>query len=1062
MASGFPEFKNVSQPALEEDILNWWDEAQIFERCVAERADAPGFSFFEGPPTANGRPGIHHVLSRTIKDLFCRYKTLKGFQVFRKAGWDTHGLPVEIEVEKALGLDGRAQIEAYGIAEFNAACRESVNRYKRDWDSLTRRIGYWVDLEHPYVTYHTNYIESIWWLVKRIHERGLLYKGYKIQWYSPGSGTVLSSHEVSLGYKEVTDPSVYVRFRLRDEPNTALLAWTTTPWTLPANVALAVGPDIEYVKVRLGAGETAEHLILAAARLSALREDHEVLERYRGRDLVGLRYERLFELPGGPALDAAWRVVAADYVSTEDGTGIVHIAPAFGAEDYDVGQREGLPMQNPMGPDGKFIAGTPLVDGLWFKDANRVINRDLRARGLLFREDSYLHNYPHDWRKGTPLMSYPVESWFIRTSAVKDQLVALNQTINWQPPSIRDGRFGNWLENNVDWALSRKRYWGTPLPIWASDAPGSTYFEVIGSVAELREKCGADLPVGDALDLHRPFVDTLVWPAPDGGTMRRVLDVMDVWFDSGAMPFAQWHYPFENKEAFERSFPADFICEGVDQTRGWFYTLHAIATLTMDSVSFRNCVVNGLILDEKGEKMSKSKGNTIDPFAVVAEHGADVVRWYMMSNSPPWDNMKFALRGLVETRNKFFSTLENVYRFFASYANIDGYTGHEARIPLAERKELDRWIRSRLNATVAVADQAYAEYDATRAARAVEAFVEELSNWYIRRSRDRFWASRKGAAAGDDQDKLAAYQTTCECLLAVAKLMSPIAPFFGEWLFRNLNGKLGWDAAPSVHMSEFPVVDAAADEPALEHRMGLARNIVSLTLLLRNRVGINVRQPLSRILLVGGPEAVDMAAIEDVREIILDEVNVRAIEYATDSAQLVRRSAKANFKKLGARLGKQMKAAAAAIAALDSATVGSLLSAGFVEVDLDGVATRIDAQELEIISEEVGGWLVAQEGSITVALDSQLTPELLEQGYARELVRCVQSLRKKADLALTDRIRVEYAVSPPVAAAIAKHGEYICSEVLALSLTAEGAPTGEASEGFEIAGEAAQLAISRA
>jgi len=505
-----------------------------------------------------------------------------------------------------------------------------ANRYKRDWDSLTRRIGYWVDLEHPYVTYHTNYIESIWWLVKRIHERGLLYKGYKIQWYSPGSGTVLSSHEVSLGYKEVTDPSVYVRFRLCDQPNTAMLAWTTTPWTLPANVALAVGPDIEYVKVRLGAGETAEHLILAAARLSALREDHEVLERYRGRDLIGLRYERLFELPGGPALDAAWRVVAADYVSTEDGTGIVHIAPAFGAEDYDVGQREGLPMQNPMGPDGKFIAGTPLVEGLWFKDANRVINRDLRARGLLFREDSYLHNYPHDWRKGTPLMSYPVESWFIRTSAVKDQLVALNQTINWQPPSIRDGRFGNWLENNVDWALSRKRYWGTPLPIWASDAPGSTYFEVIGSVAELREKCGADLPVGDALDLHRPFVDTLVWPAPDGGTMRRVLDVMDVWFDSGAMPFAQWHYPFENKEAFERSFPADFICEGVDQTRGWFYTLHAIATLTMDSVSFRNCVVNGLILDEKGEKMSKSKGNTIDPFAVVAEHGADVVRWYMI------------------------------------------------------------------------------------------------------------------------------------------------------------------------------------------------------------------------------------------------------------------------------------------------------------------------------------------------------------------------------------------------------------------------------------------------
>ena len=1062
MASGFPEFRQISQPALEEDILKWWDEAQIFERCVAEREGAPSFSFFEGPPTANGRPGIHHVLSRTIKDLFCRYKTLKGFQVFRKAGWDTHGLPVEIEVEKALGLDGRAQIEAFGIAEFNAACRESVNRYKRDWDNLTRRIGYWVDLEHPYVTYHTNYIESIWWLVKRIHERGLLYKGYKIQWYSPGSGTVLSSHEVSLGYKEVTDPSVYVRFRLHEVPDTCLLAWTTTPWTLPSNVALAVGPDIEYVKVRLDAAEGAQYLILAEARLAALREAHEVVERMRGRDLVGIRYQRLFELPGAPAEDAAWRVVAADYVSTEDGTGIVHIAPAFGAEDYEVGQREGLPMLNPMGPDGKFLAGTPLVEGLWFKDANRLINRDLRARGLLFREDSYLHNYPHDWRKGTPLMSYPVESWFIRTSAVKDQLVGLNQTINWQPPSIRDGRFGNWLENNVDWALSRKRYWGTPLPIWASDAPGSSYVEVIGSVAELREKCGASLPEGDALDLHRPFVDGLTWPAPDGGTMRRVLDVMDVWFDSGAMPFAQWHYPFENKEAFERSFPADFICEGVDQTRGWFYTLHAIATLTMDSVSFRNCVVNGLILDEKGEKMSKSKGNTIDPFAVVAEHGADVVRWYMMSNSPPWDNMKFALRGLVETRNKFFSTLENVYRFFASYANIDGFTGAEARVPPGRRKELDRWIRSRLNATVRTADQAYADYDATRAARAVEAFVEELSNWYIRRSRDRFWASRKAVGAtDDDSDKLSAYQTTCECLLAVAKLMSPIAPFFAEWLFRNLNDKLGWDAAPSVHMSDFPVPDAAADEPALEHRMTLARDIVSLTLLLRNRAGINVRQPLSRILLVGGPEAVDMAAIEDVREIILDEVNVRAIEYAADSAHLVRRAAKANFKKLGARLGKQMKAVAAAIAALDSATVGSLLAAGHIDLTVEGQQCRVEAHELEILSEEVGDWLVAQEGSITVALDSRLSPALLEQGYAREFVRAVQSLRKKADLALTDRIRVAYAVCPAVAAAIDNHRDYIAGEVLALALSADAAPAGEAVEAFDIAGEPATVAITR-
>jgi len=1062
MASGFPEFKQISQPALEEDILRWWDEAQIFERCVAERENAPSFSFFEGPPTANGRPGIHHVLSRTIKDLFCRYKTIKGYRVYRKAGWDTHGLPVEIEVEKALGLDGRAQIEAYGIAKFNAACRESVNRYKVDWDKLTRRIGYWVDLEHPYVTYHTNYIESIWWLVKQIYERGLLYKGHKIQWYSPGSGTVLSSHEVSLGYKEVTDPSVYVRFNTVEDANTSLLAWTTTPWTLPSNVALAVGPNIAYVKVRLTEGAGDQYLILAEARLSTLREEHEIVGQMSGLDLVGKRYARLFELPGAPAQDAAWRVVAADYVSTEDGTGIVHIAPAFGAEDYEVGQREQLPLLNPMAPDGKFIAGTPLVEGLWFKDANRVINRDLRARGLLFREDSYLHNYPHDWRKGTPLMSYPVESWFIRTSAIKDRMVALNQTINWQPPSIRDGRFGNWLENNVDWALSRKRYWGTPLPIWISDAPGSTYFEVIGSVAELREKCGAGLPEGDALDLHRPFVDTLTWPAPDGGTMRRVLDVMDVWFDSGAMPFAQWHYPFENKEAFERSFPADFICEGVDQTRGWFYTLHAIAALTMDNVSFRNCVVNGLILDEKGEKMSKSKGNTIDPFAVVAEHGADVVRWYMMSNSPPWDNMKFAMRGLLETRNKFFSTVENVYRFFASYANIDGFDGSETRLPVGQRKELDRWILSRLNATVATADQAYADYDATRAARAIEAFVEELSNWYIRRSRDRFWASRKEGEAVDDADKLGAYQTTAECLLCVAKLMSPIAPFFAEWLFRSLNEKLGWDAAPSVHMSDFPAVDPAVDEPALEHRMALARDIVSLTLLLRNRAGINVRQPLSRILLVGGPESTDMAAIEDVREIILEEVNVRAIEYVADSAHLVRRSAKTNFKKLGARLGKQMKAVAAVIAAMDTDAVGRLLSAGSATLQVEGENISIEAGELEILSEEIGAWLVAQEGTITVALDTTLTAELLEQGIAREIVRCVQSLRKKADLALTDRIHVEFSVVAAVAAAIERHHDYIVGEVLALSLSATPSPAGEVFEQFEVGEGEALIALKRA
>ncbi|MSQ67886.1 MAG: isoleucine--tRNA ligase [Gammaproteobacteria bacterium] len=1051
MASGFPEFKQLHQPALENEILTWWDSAQIFERCVAERAQAPGFSFYEGPPTANGRPGIHHVLSRTIKDLFCRYKTLKGYRVYRKAGWDTHGLPVEIEVEKALGLDGRAQIEAFGIAQFNQACRDSVNRYKRDWDDITRRIGYWVDLADPYVTYETSYIESVWWLVKQIHERGLLYKGYKIAWYSPGSGTVLSSHEVSLGYQEVTDPSVYVRFRVSEEPTCSFLAWTTTPWTLLSNVALAVGPTIGYLKVRLTSGEQAgEDLILAAARVASLQADYEILARLTGVELAGMRYERLFDLPNAPPPAQAWRVELADYVTTDEGTGIVHIAPAFGAEDYEVAQRAGLPMLNPVAADGKFIDGTPLVAGLWFKDANKPINRDLQARGLLYRQEAYRHNYPHDWRKGTPLMSYPVESWFIRTTAVKDRLVALNQTINWQPPAIRDGRFGNWLENNVDWALSRKRYWGTPLPIWLSDLPDSTYFEVIGSLAELRERCGDQLPPDATLDLHRPFVDSLTWPAPDGGTMRRVVDVMDVWFDSGAMPFAQWHYPFENKAEFERSFPADFICEGVDQTRGWFYTLHAIATLVMDNVAFKNCVVNGLILDEHGEKMSKSKGNTVDPFKVVAEHGADIVRWYMMSNSPPWDNMKFSPRGLVETRNKLFSTLENIYRFLASYANIDGFTYAETSIAPAARKELDRWVLSRLNSTIEVVDLAYAEYDATHAARAIETFVEEFSNWYIRRSRERFWATRRNEDTHDGHDKLCAYQTTYECLVTVAKLMSPIAPFFSEWLYRGLNETSARETPPSVHLSDFPVVVAGLTDLALEHRMGLARSIVSLTLLLRNRAALNVRQPLSRILLVSGPGAIDAAAIEAVRQIILEEVNVRQIEYVADAQGLVRRAAKANFKRLGGRLGTQMKAVAALIAALSSEEVARFVAAGSWILQDAGAPVTLELADVEIVSEEIGHWLVAQEGRLTLALDTTLTPALREQGLAREVVRCIQSLRKKADLALTDRIHVTFSAPPLVVAAVARHADYIRGEVLALALTEMAAPVGVASEEFSV------------
>ncbi len=1063
MTRQFPETKGVDFARLEEDLLEWWSDNRVFERCIENRQDGKSFTFYEGPPTANGRPGIHHILGRTIKDTFCRYKTLKGFRVNRKAGWDTHGLPVEIEVEKELGLDGRAQIEEFGIAEFNAACKASVARYKQDWDDLTRRIGYWVDLDNPYVTYETNYIETVWWLIKEIYQRDLLYRGYKIQWYSPGSGTVLSSHEVSLGYKEITDPSVYVRFPSTTEKGLSFLAWTTTPWTLISNVGLAVGSDIDYVKVELTDGDSlGEKLILAEARLDVIKDEYKITERFKGSELIGSRYEPLFRLPDCGDTSQAWRVVSADYVSTDDGTGIVHQAPAFGAEDYEVAQREGLPMINPMGPDGRFTDQVPLVAGEWFKDANKTINRDLRDRGLLFRQESYLHNYPHDWRKGTPLMSYPVESWFIRTTAVKQRLVDLNHTIDWYPSAIRDGRFGNWLENNVDWALSRKRYWGTPLPIWVSDQEGSDYFEVIGSIEELRSKCDGDLLSNEDIDLHRPYVDDITWPAPDGGTMRRVPDVIDVWFDSGAMPFAQWHYPFENKEEFERSFPADFICEGLDQTRGWFYTLHAIATLVLDQVSFKNCVVNGLLLDENGEKMSKSKGNTVDPFETVATHGADVVRWYMLSNSPPWDNMKFSVRGLTETRNKFFSTLENVYRFMTSYANIDGFQYRESPIPGEDRTELDRWILSRLNSTMKMVDESFDSYDATRAARALEKFVDELSNWYIRRSRPRFWAAKKGSEGADrisDEDKLSAYQTTYECLVAVAKMMSPIAPFFSEWLYRNLNDVTGLENWDSVHVSDFPQAQPQLIQQALEQRMEVARAIVTLVLLLRNKSHLNVRQPLSRILLVVGG-TLQRSIVESVKDIILDEINVKNIEYIEDSNKVVSRTAKANFKRLGARLGKSMKTAAAKISQFDEVQISDLLTSGSIEIDIDGEMTRLDADDVEILSEELGGWSVAQEGQITVALDTQVTQELLLQGSFREVVNRIQTMRKTADLVLTDWIRVEYCASGDLRDAIETHASLICQETLAVELKYCEQPTGEFVESFDISGHNLTIALS--
>ncbi len=1048
----FTELKpsQFSATEVESQILQWWESEDIFGRCTAVRADAPRFTFYEGPPTANGRPGVHHILARTIKDSFCRYKLMQGFRVDRKAGWDTHGLPVEIEVEKELGLKNRAEIEAYGIARYNAACKASVGRYTSLWNDLTRKIGYWVDLDDPYVTYENNYIESVWWLLKQLWDKDLLYRGYKIHWYSPGSGTVLSSHEVSLGYKDVEDPSVTVRFAATDEANTYFLAWTTTPWTLISNLLLAVGPELDYVTVRCGD----QQLILAEARLEVLTEDYEIISRCKGRDLLGRTYQPVFE--HFAETPDAFRVVAADYVTTEDGTGIVHTAPAFGAEDFATAQREGVEMVNPVGRDGCFDAAVPLVGGMWFKDADKPICRDLKERGLLYKREQYRHNYPHDWRKGTPLMSYPVESWFVRTTVLKDRLVELNKTINWQPRHVGEGRMGEWLENNVDWALSRHRFWGTPLPIWVSDQDPD-YAEIVGSVAELKAKLGDAWPGDELLDLHRPFVDDLTWPAPNGGTMRRVPEIIDVWFDSGAMPFAQWHYPFENKERFENNFPADFIAEGLDQTRGWFYTLHAIATLVMDSVAYKNVVVNGLLLDAHGEKMSKSKGNTVDPFEALATHGADALRWYMMASSPPWENVKYADSGVLEVRRKLFSTLVNVYSFLATYANIDSLDPTADPIAPAQRSELDRWMLSRLHSTAQAAAVAMDDYNPTRAARAVERLVDELSNWYVRRSRPVFWAGKKDTGVGEEH-KRAAYQTTYECLLGIARMMAPIAPFFAEWLHQNLLRS----SAPehSVHLADFPVADEQLIDLELERRMALARTVVGTALQLRNTNKLNVRQPLARVMVVLEP-GVDAATLDRVQALILDEINVEAMEYVEGSAGLVKRSAKANFRVLGKKVGPRMKALAGLVAGLDAEAIEQYLSAGELQVELDGEPLTLEADDLLIETAELAGWAVAREGGVTVALDTEVGPELRARGLAREVVNRVQNLRKQADFAVTDRIELQLSSAGELAAAIETHTRSICAETLAVDLRLTADPQGELSESFRIGDDDLRIAVRR-
>ncbi|WP_409029256.1 isoleucine--tRNA ligase [Gracilimonas sediminicola] len=1048
MAKKFEEIKQLSFPKSEVETLNWWKDHKIFKKSLKTREDGIPYTFFEGPPTANGKPGIHHVMARTVKDMFCRYKTLKGFRVERKAGWDTHGLPVEIEVEKELGLEGRAQVEEYGIEKYNAKCRESVLKYKDLWDELTSRMAYWVDQDNPYVTFENNYIESVWWAFNKLFEKNLVYKGYKIQWYSPGSGTVLSSHEVSLGYKETQDPSIYVKFPVEGEENTYFLAWTTTPWTIVSNMALAVNPNLDYVKV----GHFDETFIMAKDCVEeVLGEDYIIQEEMKGSMLLHRTYEPVFDFAFKEYdKSQAWRVIPAEYVTTEDGTGVVHTAPAFGADDFDSCQKSDIPMFNPIDRDGKFTEKAPDFQGQWFKEADKDIARAIKEKNLMYKHETMVHNYPFDWRKGTPLMSYPVESWFIETTKVKDRMVELNKQINWKPESTGTGRFGTWLENNVDWAVSRQRYWGTPIPIWVSDK-NPEYVECIGSMAELREKAGLD---EDAeIDLHRPYIDELTWEGPDGGTMRRIPDLLDVWFDSGAMPFAQWHYPFDNDHEFSYNYPADFIAEGVDQTRGWFYTLHALGTMLFNEQAYKNVVSNGLVLDENGEKMSKSKGNTVDPFEVIQEYGADTVRWYMMSNSSPWENLKFSDDGLKEVQRKFFNTIVNTYSFFAMYANIDGFTFSGTAIPIADRPEIDKWVISKLNSTVKLVEEYYEDYEPTKAARELESFVEELSNWYVRRNRRRFWKE------GNTLDKTAAYQTLYECLSNLSKLISPIAPFIGEWLYQKLNSVTQQDEE-LVHIAFFPTVEETAINKALEHKMEMARLISYIVLRVRNQIEMNVRQPLSRIILPIKDES-ERQAIESVRDIILEEVNIKDIQFVDDDSGIVRKSAKPNYPVLGKRLGPKMKPVAARIGELTTEEITEFEKNGWIDLEVEGETIRIDSEGLEIIRTGLEGWTVETEGGLSVAVDTDLSEELIQEGIAREFVNRVQNMRKEANFDVTDRIAIGFTGADNIKEAVVSMSDYIKKETLAEEIQISELEVSDFTKSWEIGEEECTISIRR-
>ncbi len=1111
MSKKFTEYSHFDLSEINKEVLNQWDKQDLFHQSLETREGAPSFVFYEGPPSANGMPGIHHVMARSIKDIFCRYKTMKGFHVKRKAGWDTHGLPVELGVEKALGITKEDIGKTISVADYNATCRKDVMKFTREWEDLTHRMGYWVDMQNPYITYDNRYIETLWWLLKQLYNKNYLYKGYTIQPYSPAAGTGLSSHELNQPgcYRDVKDTTCIAQFKIRTprpemtafgEPY--FLAWTTTPWTLPSNTALCVGPNIDYNLVQTYNPYTGAPISVIAAKVlvptlfnakaaDLALDDYKpgdklipwkVVAEYKGSDLAGMEYEQL--LPWVNPGEGAFRVITGDFVTTEDGTGIVHIAPTFGADDDRVAKANGVPPLMMLDKDGN---RRPMVDmtgkfyliedldpdfvkqnvnaeaygeyaGRYVKNAYDATLTDddatldidicvlLKQTNKVFKIEKHVHSYPHCWRTDKPVLYYPLDSWFIRTTACRDRMIELNNTINWKPQSTGSGRFGKWLENLQDWNLSRSRYWGTPLPIWRTE-DGSEEL-CVGSVEELYNEIEKAIAAGvmtenpykkqgfvpgeytaenyDKIDLHRPYVDDIVLVSPSGKPMKRESDLIDVWFDSGAMPYAQIHYPFENKEAFDKRevYPADFIAEGVDQTRGWFFTLHAIAAMVFDSVAYKAVVSNGLVLDKNGNKMSKRLGNAVDPFGTIEKYGSDPLRWYMITNSSPWDNLKFDLDGVEEVRRKFFGTLYNTYSFFALYANVDGFSFAEPEIPVEKRPEIDRWIISLLNSLIKEVDEQFAAYEPTRAGRAIADFVNDnLSNWYVRLNRKRFW----GGAMNDD--KLSAYQTLYTCLETVAKLMAPIAPFYADRLYTDLTTATGRDTR-SVHLADFPVSCGKYIDSALEERMQIAQTMTSMVLALRRKVNIKVRQPLTT-LMVPVLSKEQQSYIEAVKDLILSEVNVKEMKFVDNAAGILVKRVKPDFKKLGPRYGKIMKQLAATIAAMSQPDIAEFEKNGTFTFDIDGQAATIEKTDVEIISEDIPGWLVANEGNLTVALDITVTDELRCEGIARELVNRIQNIRKTSGFDITDKIDVYIASCGETDKAVEEYRDYMSRQVLA-------------------------------